>query len=275
MQRGACILSVSVFVIVVVAAPLISQKAAFEVASIKPNTLGPAAGPARVVTDGGRFVASNAYLKMILQSAYRPPSGRTLRNTDIIGAPAWTDMERFDIEAKAPPGVNLTPEQMRVMVQSMLIERFRLKAHWEMRDMATYNLVVAKSGIKAKLSEDQSPIGIDGPRGVVRTIAKPSPSGITVSMSANALPIDTLVSTLQGYAGRPVFDKTALQGLFDVRLEFFLEASNNNGAQPLPSDPMGPIFTTAIEEQLGLKLESARGPAEVLVIDSVEKPSQN
>jgi uncharacterized protein (TIGR03435 family) len=164
---------------------------------------------------------------------------------------------------------------MRLMMQSMLTERFRLKAHWEMRDASTYNLTVAKSGFKAKLSEDQSPIGIDGQRGVVRTIAKPSPSGIAVSMSANALPIDTLVGTLQGYAGRPVFDKTALQGLFDIRLEFFLEASNNNGAQPAPADPMGPTFTTAIEEQLGLKLEPARGPVEVLVIDSIERPSQN
>lgn len=86
MQRIACILSVSVFVIVV-AVPLISQTPAFEVISIKPNPAGPAAGPARVAAESDRFIASNAYLKMILQFAYRPPSGRTLRNSDIVAGP--------------------------------------------------------------------------------------------------------------------------------------------------------------------------------------------
>jgi len=262
----ACLLA-----IVIVTFPLISQTPSFEVVSVKPNA---ANGPARVAADRSRFVASNASLKTILQFAYRPPSVRTLRNSDILGGPAWTDMDRFDIEAKSAAGVNPGPAQMRQMTQSMLIDRFRLKAHWEMRDMPTYNLVAAKDGIKAKLSEDQSPIGIDGQRGVARTIARPSPAGITVTMSADAMPIEVLVSTFQGYAGRPVFDKTGLQGLFDVRLQFFMESTSNTGAQ-LSSDPLGPTFAAAIEEQLGLKLESARGPVEVLVIDSVEKPSPN
>jgi uncharacterized protein (TIGR03435 family) len=275
MQRIACILSVSVFVIVVVAVPLISQTPAFEVVSIKPNVDGPAAGPARVAADGDRFIASNAYLKMILQFAYRPPSGRTLRNSDIVGGPQWADTDRFDIEAKTSSGANPTPEQMRLMMQSMLMDRFRLKAHWEMRQMPTYNLVAAKNGVKAKLSNDQSPISIDGQRGVARTIAKPSPAGITVTMSADGMPIDVLVGTLQSYAGRPMFDKTGLQGMFDVRLQFFMESTSNNGAPPASSDPMGPTFATAIEEQLGLKLESSRGPLPVLVIDNVQKPSEN
>jgi uncharacterized protein (TIGR03435 family) len=258
----ACLLA-----IVIVTLPLISQTPSFEVVSIKPNA---ANGPARVATDRSRFVASNASLKTILQFAYRPPSARTLRNSDILGGPAWADMDRFDIEAKSVAGVNPSPAQIRQMTQSMLIDRFRLKTHWEMRDMPTYNLVVAKNGVKAKLSEDQSTIGIDGQRGV----ARPSPAGITVTMSADGMPIDVLVSTFQGYAGRPVFDKTGLHGLFDVRLQFFMESTSNTGAQ-LPSDPLGPTFATAIEEQLGLKLESTRGPVEVLVIDSVEKPSPN
>jgi uncharacterized protein (TIGR03435 family) len=170
--------------------------------------------------------------------------------------------------------MNPTPEQLRLMTQAMLMDRFRLKAHWEMREMPTYNLVVAKSGMKLKSSEDQSPIGTDGRRGVARTLGRPSPAGMGVTISADGMPIDVLVSTLQGYAGRPLFDKTGLQGLFDVRLQFLLESTSNNGTQapPVSSDPS---FATAIEEQLGLKLESARGSVEVLVIDSVEKPSQN
>jgi uncharacterized protein (TIGR03435 family) len=90
------------------------------------------------------------------------------------------------------------------------------------------------------------------------------------------MPIETLVNTLQSYAGRPLFDKTGLTGMFDVKLEFFMEASGGNPTpQPTAPDPPGPIFATAIEEQLGLKLESARGPVEVLVIDSVQRPSEN
>jgi uncharacterized protein (TIGR03435 family) len=274
-MRAPCNLIACLAALVIVTVSVIGQTPAFEVVSIKPNPVGPAAGPARVATEGGRFIASNAYLKMILQFAYRPPSGRTLRYSDIVGGPQWADMDRFDIEAKSSSGANPTPEQMRMMMQSMLMDRFRLKAHWEMREMPTYNLVVAKNGMKVKLSEDQSPIGIDGQRGVARTIAKPSPAGITVTMSADGMPIDVLVGTLQSYAGRPVFDKTGLQGMFDVRLQFFMESTSNNGAPPTVSDPMGPTFATAIEEQLGLKLESGRGPVEVLIIDSAERPSPN
>src|SRR5947209_6904386 len=161
-------------------------------------------------------------------------------------------------------------------------DRFQLRAHWETREMATYNLVVAKSGIKLKLHQDQNP-SIDGQvrdpqaagtRGLVRTIANPSSSGMTITVSGNALPIDIVVSTLQSYAGRPVFDKTGLSGMFDVRLVFFLEASGGTPQATL-SDPVGALLATAIEEQLGLKLESAKGPVEVLVIDHVERPSEN
>jgi uncharacterized protein (TIGR03435 family) len=253
--------------------PLLAQTPSFEVVSIKPNEAGQSAGPARVTAEGSRFLASNAYLKMILQFAYRPPSGRTLRNSDIVGGAQWTDMDRFNIEAKTAGGANVNPEQLRAMTQAVLRDRFRLKAHWEMREMPTYNLVVAKSGVKLKPSQDQSPSS-DPQRGVARTIGRPSASGMGVTMSADGMPIDVLASTLQGYAGRPVFDKTGLEGLFDVRLHFLMESTSNNGVPP-PLDATDPTFATAIEEQLGLKLVSDRGPVSVLVIDSVEKPSPN
>ena len=252
-----------------------SSRPAFEVASIKPNTLGRAAGPPRVSAEGERFVASNTSIKTVLLYAYRPASGRALRYTDIIGAPDWTDTDAYDIQAKVGTSSPPSPEQMRLMVQFLLADRFQLKAHWETREMATYNLVEAKGGIKFKLAEDQTPIGLDNQgRGVVRTIAKPSPAGILLNMSGKALPIDTLVSTLQSYAGRPVFDKTGLSGMFDVTLQFFLESSDAPQHTTV-SDPSGPVLATAIEEQLGLKLESGRGPVDVLVIDTVSKPSEN
>jgi uncharacterized protein (TIGR03435 family) len=280
----ALVLGAVIAVTVTASAQTPPQKAAFEVASIKPNTSGPRGGPARVASDSRRFLGSNATLRTVLLFAYRPASGRTLRPGDIIGAPDWADSDHFDIEAKVSPGMDATPEQVRLMAQYLAADRFQLKAHWETREVPTYNLVAAKNGIKIKPSQDQSPISIDTgplnlaspPRGTQRTIAKPSPSGIALSLSGDALPIDTLVGIFQSYAGRPLFDKTGLSGLFDVKLEFFLEASGGNpAALPTAAEPSGPIFATAIEEQLGLKLESARGPVEVLVIDSVQKPSEN
>jgi uncharacterized protein (TIGR03435 family) len=254
---------------------VLSQSPTFDVASIKPSAPGPAGGPPRVAADAARFVAANATLRSILQFAYRPASGRTIRAADVIGVPDWADRDRFDIEAKLESGAGpVSQEQMRPMVQSLLMDRFQLKTHWETRDMPTYNLIVAKNGARLKLSENQSPVRLDAqPRGTVRTIAKPSPAGIALTMSVNAVPIDMLVATLQSYAGRPLFDKTGLNGLFDAQLEFFLEAGGP-APQPVASDS-GPTFAAAIEEQLGLKLESSRGPVEVLVIDSVQRPSQN
>jgi uncharacterized protein (TIGR03435 family) len=267
-------------------APLRSQtlpaeKPSFDVASVKPSAPGPGGGPPRVTAEAGRFVGSNALLGTVLQFAYRPKNGGTLRNGDILGLPDWANMQRFDIEAKAAGGrESVSQEQMRLLVQSLLADRFHLKAHWETREMATYNLVTGKNGAKLKLSPDQSPPGTPAPatvppRGVVRQIARPSASGIFVTVSGDALPMDTLVSTLQSYAGRPVFDKTSLGGLFDVKLEFMLETNGVNTIPAVPGETSGPTFGTALEEQLGLKLESTKGLVEVLVIDSVARPSEN
>jgi uncharacterized protein (TIGR03435 family) len=262
--------------------PQSAQKASFEVASVKPNRLGRAAGPPRVDGDGRRFVASNAPLKMILQFAYRPPSGRPLRNSDIIGAPDWSDTEYFDVQARVEEGVNANTDETRWMAQALLEDRFQLKSHWESREAAIYNLVPAKSGSKLQLAANQSRPELDTgsynpaappARGSLRTIANPSASGIKLMISAVALPLDALVNALQSYAGRPVFDRTGLKGLYDIRLEFFLEASDAGGR--VASDPIGLPLTTAIEDQLGLKFESSKGPVEVLVIDSVSKPSEN
>jgi uncharacterized protein (TIGR03435 family) len=121
--------------------PPTAQKPSFDVASIKANTLGPGGGPPRVASDIGRFIANNAPLKVLLQFAYRPMDGRTLRFNDIFGAPDWTDTDRFDIEAKTEGGVPQTPpEQMRLMAQTLLVDRFQLKTHWETREMPTYNI---------------------------------------------------------------------------------------------------------------------------------------
>jgi uncharacterized protein (TIGR03435 family) len=265
--------------------PQESQKLSFEVASVKPGR----AGSVSVGPLGGRFVATSATLKLLLQRAYASPSGRALLRSQVLGGPAWIDTDTFDIDAKAEADSRPTPDQLWLMARTLLEERFQLKTHREPREMPVYNLVVVKSG-KLKLSEDQTPVdsaapGIFGPsggppRGGFRVIAKPSEAALTLVMSGNAVRMETLINILQAYADRPVNDKTGLTGLYDVQLQFDLASGNSlgaPGAAPVASDPGIGIANmyTAIQENLGLKLEPARGLVDVLVIDSVQKPSEN
>jgi uncharacterized protein (TIGR03435 family) len=153
-----------------------------------------------------------------------------------------------------------------------LADRFQLKTHWEIREMPVYDLVVAKGGPKLKASTDASLLKPP------QTIGMPSPSGaVTLKITQPSMAIAGLGTLLQGYAGRPVKDKTNLTGNYEIVLQFVFEASlaETPVGAPSASDPSGPSIFTAVQEQLGLKLESARGPVEVLVIDSVSRPTEN
>ena len=175
------------------------------------------------------------------------------------------------------------------MVQSLLEDRFHLKVHREMRDLPVYNLVIAKGGLKMKPSADQtapdprqrfidftSPAAEVAPlpRGAMRVAKGPGISVLTAKSIATSALVNNL---LQGQSDRIVFDKTGLKELFDIDLRF-----SNEGDPPLspgtdappPSDPSGPSLFTAIQE-LGLKLEPDKAPLEVIVIDSVSKPTEN
>ena len=256
----------------------------FEVVSVKEGRSG---GQFSVGPVGGRFVATGAPLRILLQRAYAPSNGRALLRSQIIGGPAWIDSDIFDIDAKAEGDSRPTPDQMWQMVRPLLEDRFQLKVHQEMRDLPLYYLVVAKSG-KLKLSQDQTPVDPAAPRiydpasgplrGAFRMIGKPSPTALTLVMTGNAVRMDTLVKMVQQYLERPLIDRTALSGLYDVELQFDMASgapTTNTGTAPAASEPgIGSIFT-ALQEQLGLKLESARGPVEVLVIDAVSKPTEN
>jgi len=285
-----------------------AQKTSFEVASVKVNRSGLL--PSSVSLPGCRFVAINASLRALLQFAFRPPQGP--RNYQIEGAPAWIDVDRFDVEAK--PEGDTRPRrpqtELQLMIQSLMEDRFQLKAHREIKDLPVFDLVVGRGGSKLKLSAHQTPIvrnepelvsceppppppppgtapprsstGAVLPRGGVRVIAMPGPSSFTLTLTANAMPLSSLIALLQAYAGRPIIDKTDLKGLFDITLQFSLETATTDAdsttgqAIPIPAlDPSGPSVFTAIQEQLGLRLEPATGPIEVLVVDSVQKPSEN
>jgi uncharacterized protein (TIGR03435 family) len=288
-----------------------SPKPSFEVISIKPSAPNPGGargGGAR----GNRYTMSAATLRTLLQSAYQRISpGTPASQLQIVGGPNWIDSDRYDIQATVDCGGGvLSRDQVQLMVQSMLEDRFQLKAHMETRELPVYDLVVGKDGSKIKASADQTPQALSAggppqpcgpapappsgqpptpplnpsspnfvmPRGGMMVMS--NPTGITTQ--GTAVPLATLINTLQQTVGRPVIDKTDLKGLFDYKLQFSHEglaagpssasAAVSAGTTTAP-DPIPSIFT-AIQD-LGLRLESSKGPLQVLVIDSVQKPKEN
>lgn len=257
----------------------------FEVASIKPSE-----GDGHMVriqtSPGGRYTASGVNLRMLIQQAY------DVKDFQISGGPAWISSTPFDIVAKAEnPDVNR--EQVKLMLQSLLAERFHLKFHRETRELPVYALVVGKNGHKLHLSEIQP--NTDGTPAKSPGAGDPAapggagsakPAGAMMRMGRGQLdaqmtPIAALANMLAQQLGRPVIDKTDLKGSYDFKLEWTPDETahrliGGGGADaPPPADSSGPSVFTAVQEQLGLRLESQKGPVEILVIDSVEKPSGN
>jgi uncharacterized protein (TIGR03435 family) len=288
--------------VAVVAIPTFPQAPAgtrpsFEVASIKSNT----SGENRVSllgSPGGLFRATGVPFRMLMTYAYR------VRDFQVIGGPSWMTSDRWDIEARAadgaiPPGGVVPdpnrPDPMSLMVQSLLEDRFQLKFHRETKELPVYELTTAKGGSKLKLSEDQSPLrlperGAPSPPPLQR--GAPMPRGSMRmgrgDLEASGLPLANLINALSQQLGRTIVDKTGLQGLYDIKLQWTPDAPPPGAAvapggpggvrgpnEPPPPDPGGPTIFTAIQEQLGLRLESTKGPVEVLVIDSVERPAAN
>lgn len=259
------------------AAPL-----SFEVASIKPSE-----GDGRMVriqmSPGGRYTASGVNVKMLMQQAF------DIRDYQILGGPAWMSSTPFDITAKAEDP-NVTRDQVRQMLQSLLAERFQMKFHRETRELPIYSLLVGKNGPKLPLSENQpSPEApaSQAKAGTSTGSASGARGNATMmsigrgQMNAQGAPMSAFVNMLAQQLGRPVLDKTDLKGNYDIKLEWTPDESSRTipGAAgvdaPPAGDTSGPSIFTAVQEQLGLRLVSDRGPVEVLVIDSLEKPSGN
>lgn len=275
-----------VLAIAVAAIPILAQ---FEVASVKVHP--PPITLIGITNRGGRFSVTGFSLKMLVGRGYGVPDLR------IVGAPEWADSERYDIEAKAPQDAAGQP--LQPMIQALLADRFQLKAHKETRELPVYELTVPRNGSKMKLSADQTapaplappPGGPNGgPRGGPGPFdGGPRPRGTmgaSVSeghfvIEGSAIPLSVLVNALQQRMDRPIIDKTGLTGLFDIRLEWAPGAEapplpfTRNPDAPPPPPVEGPSVFTAIQEQLGLRLEAAKGPTEVVVIDSVQRPTEN
>jgi uncharacterized protein (TIGR03435 family) len=242
----------------------------FDVATIRPSPSELNFGPH---CEGGSESPGRLTLRCItvqdlIHFAY---GGRTAspQTPQISGGPRWIDSDRFDIEAKADG--NPSDEMMAgPMLQTLLEDRFQLKVHREIRERPVYVLTVAKSGLK--LQPLQHACQVPDPCG----IGKMRSNGQNMTLDVHAMSIADFSGSLG--LDRPVIDKTGVAGLFDFHLEFVLDGATPGfpfgSHEPTSGDGAGPSIFTAIQK-LGLKLESAKGPVEFLVIDRVEKPSSN
>jgi uncharacterized protein (TIGR03435 family) len=307
-----------------------NAKLEFEVASIKPSTL-PGRGAIRLGQQGGpgsgdpgRVTYSFSTIQDLIVDAY------SVKRSQVLGGPNWLDSERFDIVAKVPAGA--PKEQVRIMLQNLLAERFKLALHRETKEMPIYALVVGAKGPKLKdtivtdapTASDSQPkdggrggtgaptavppplrgmkIGSDGcpvtpPRAAGRAsnFTMMTPNG--ECMISNGQSMEGLAAQLSNRFDRPVIDQTGLQGKYDLRLRYdpssmpggrggpmSKDARDDAGPGPASGDPANrigpygepPSIFNALEQQLGLRLESRKGPVGLLVIDHVEKtPTEN
>jgi len=266
-------------------APSAGAPLVFEVASIKANKSG---APQVMINmqPGGRFTATNVPLRLLIRNAYR------LQDFQIVNAPGWITSERYDVVAKAPESDHpLTPNEVQPMMQALLAERFKLAVHTETREMPVYALVLARSD--GKLGPKLRPSDVDcqaliargrgGPPPGPPPSGGPMPCGMRIgagSLQANAT-IAQILGPLSQMLNRVVVDRTGLTGNYDFEMTWTPEQMAQGPGPDRPAgganvppgaDPNGPSIFTAVQEQLGLKLEPSRGPIEVTVIDHVEMP---
>jgi len=218
---------------------LAQADARFEVASVRLHTTSGINERSGIEESPAAIRVENLPLKNLIEAAFG------VRDYQFSG-PGWLGSERYEVVAKPPAGY--THAQFQPLFQTLLADRFKLRTHRETKEMGVYELVVAKSGTTLKEST--------GPR-TFFTSRPALISGTRVSMRE-------LAAALTGLLNRAVFDRTGLTGVYDVRVEWTPDSATG--------DPGVSLFT-AIQEQLGVKLESGRGPVDVLVIDHVERPT--
>ena len=268
-------MAVASLVALVVAQPL---QPAFDVASVKENTSGSGAGGIAPPTPG-RWRIINTPLRFILLEAFN------LRDHELLGSPEWTESTAFDITATYSAEPALTGQDTRAMLRTLLADRFGLKTHREMRELPMYALVMARKDGALGPQLVRSSIDCARPRAENR----PQPgagrrssaaggrrpcymSASRRSITADTQTMQQLASALQSLTGRPVMDRTGLAGAFDFDLAWTSgPVAPAPGAGPPLDD--GPSIFTALQEQLGLRLESGRGTFDVVVVDAVHRPT--
>lgn len=244
--------------------PAATTSLQFEVASLKPSQPGGRGGGIRPTPGGERYVATNVPLKLLITVAYR------IRADQVAGGPAWIGTDLYDINAKAERPSSI--EELHLMLQSLLADRFKLQFHREIKELPIYALMVDKGGAKLQPHEAKSA----GDPWIDNTFEH-FPQ---MTMHAKFAPMDYFAWRLSTMLDRPVVDLTKLTGGYDFELKFTRElppGTPPEGAllNGTPIDTSGPTIFEAIRQQLGLKLERQKGPVDIMVIDHAEKPAEN
>jgi len=266
----------------------------FEVASIKPNKSGTPGMGGIGFPRGGRFSATRVSLRELIRLAYRR---QVFESRQMVGGPSWIDSDRFDIEAKAarefPRDLEGFARQTSAVLQALVAERFKLTVHNETRELPIHSLVLSQSGRKTgrQLRRSQIDCAALFERRVGRPPVEPGkapPSTVGPQaghLTVNAVTISQLANVLSPFVNRVVLDRTGLIERFDVDLQWTPDLPSGPPRERPLGEPTvlngqivdlnGPSIFTALQEQLGLKLESERGPVDVLVIDHAEDPTED
>ena len=239
-MRAFFVISLPAF-FAIAAFPQTATPLAFEVASVKLSDM-PAGSWFRFLP-GGRLSAMS-WIKQVIQVAYG------VEDYQVTGGPGWLSTDRYDIEAKAENGAAGKPE-MAVVLQSLLADRFQLKFRRERREISVYDLVVDKSGTRVRPLKEGEASACRNDNSFSCGITNPT----------------QLAKSLRHFAGRPVLDKTGLDGKFDLLLNF--------DSSPNQADADKPSLFQALQQQLGLRLEPRKASLPVLAIESIQRPSEN
>ncbi len=259
---------------------------AFDVASIRRNVSGTGScGPQQMQATADGFHMTNCPLILALITAYVPTNGGEFGfalNGRLVGAPDWLMSDRYDIDARIGESDRAEWQKpvaqkamLRAMMQVLLAERCKLAVHRETKDKPVYALLVGKNGPKLQVAESTEPEAIRAKH--PKAVPIPGGGGMFApgeppgSMELYGVSMGTLALGLSEHAELPVVDKTGLTGRYDVKLEMVQQGppAADGALDPSPS-----IFTV-VQEQLGLKLEPAKDEVETLVIDHIERPSEN
>ena len=266
----------------------------FDVVSIRRNTSNVLGSNGSSERPDGSFTLLNIPIMTLIGRAQFP----AIAPIDMVGLPEWAQREPYDVSATSPLRRPATPEERAAMLRAMLAERMKLVTHVETREMPVYDLVRARGdgrlgpGIKpsetdcvAKAAADRAAAeaalaaGTPPPRPSIPDMNAPPPTCGPIRVT-NGMEGDTTMENLArllrgvGGAGRPVIDKTGLAGSYRIKLEFDRSAGLT-GPSLSPSAPALPTVFTALQEQAGLKLESSKAQRDVLVIDRLERPTDN
>jgi uncharacterized protein (TIGR03435 family) len=249
-----------------------SARPQFEVAAIKLDTSGSKGGNIGVAP-GGRFRVDNVPVRFMIRFAYG------VQDFQVSGGPSWMNTDNYDVDAKDPDDVPF--QQVRPLLQTMLEDRFKLVIHHETKDVPIFELVPAKGGVKIAASTNGRCV-IPDPKNLPKP-GEPLPHFCgNIGMRPNLIeawdvPMERFVATLSNVLGRTVVDKTGVTGKIDVHLEFTPDeiSAGQQAEAAAAADLSKPSIFLALQEQLGLKVQGTKAPGDLLVIDHLERPSEN